>query len=164
MVVGAQNVDRLIIAADDQFVIVVSDVRNDIGEETVGAAENEILVRAELGRFEPERAFLLIGIAPIGQHLNDLCRFAVVMKGRFSEPVIVFDPVAEKVAFQSGNVERERISDQCRAALFFRNILVFIAVDRIERLGMVDDVLTMIAVLRHIVVVLRSPFNAVADL
>ena len=93
MVVSTQNVDRFIVAAGDQLVIVVCDIRNNIGWNTVGTNQNEVLICTEIGSLEPDSALVFVSAAFILQQFYNIGNRTGVVQGRFSEPSVVGDTV-----------------------------------------------------------------------
>ena len=62
VVVGAEHVDQALEAALE-LVPVVGDVGGEVGRLAVGADQDPVLVVAEVGRAQPERALALVGVA-----------------------------------------------------------------------------------------------------
>ena len=150
VMVRAQHVHGKVEITDAQLIVMVCDIRHDIRIEAVGPAQNEILVAAELLRFEPQRAVLLVGVAVFGQLFHHgLCRAGGVQRA-LAEPRIVNDVIFLQVALQPLHVQRQGIIHQRLAALGLGRMQILIAVDIGERSGVVDDVLPVVAVLRHL--------------
>ncbi len=107
VVVRAPDIDDAVKAALLELVAVVGDIRGEIGVEAVRAAQHVVLVRAESGRAQPQRAVLLIGRALGGQQLAGLAHIAGVVQRGFAEPHVVMDLVALEVGLHLGDVVRQ---------------------------------------------------------
>src|SRR5438094_601905 len=59
LVVGAPDVDYLVEPADQELVAMVGDVRGEVRRHAVAAHQHVVLVLAERGRGEPDRALAL---------------------------------------------------------------------------------------------------------
>ena len=136
VVVGTQNVDCLVELPHHQLIIVVCDIRHDIGRDSVGTNQHEILVCAEVGRLEPNCALLLIGVATLGQLFYHPLYLTVLVQGALTEPVIIDNAVFFQITLQTGDVLRQckrhqRIPSGLRIAVY-----VFVAVfcDKVLRM------------------------------
>ena len=145
-----QHVDGLVVAPGDQLVVMVGDIRHHIGEKAVGTPQHEILVRAEIGGLEPDGAFAFVGIAPRGQQLHHLGGLPVFVEGGFPKPAVVMDAVGGQIPLEAGHVQRQGVIHQGLAALLLRRIHIAVAVDGREGLGVLHNILAVIAVLRHL--------------
>ena len=145
-----QHVDGLVVAPGDQLVVMVGDIRHHIGEKAVGTPQHEILVRAEIGGLEPDGAFAFVGIAPRGQQLHHLGSLPVFVEGGFPKPAVVMDAVGGQIPLEAGHVQRQGVIHQGLAALLLRRVHIAVAVDGREGLGVLHNILAVIAVLRHL--------------
>ena len=73
VVVGAPDVDQLVKAAAE-LLRDVADVRGEVGRLAVGADDDAVLVVAEGGGAEPQRAVLLVHVAGLLELLDALAR------------------------------------------------------------------------------------------
>ena len=89
MVVGAPDVDEPVIAALE-LVVVVGDVRGEIGQAAVGLAQHAVLVVAQGLGGEPEGTVLVEGVPGFGQGVEGGLDGAALHQGLFREPVLVF--------------------------------------------------------------------------
>ena len=150
VVVGTQNVDCLVEFPHHQLIIVVCDIRHDIGRDSVGTNQHEILVCAEVGRLEPNCALLLIGVATLGQLFYHPLYLTVLVQGALTEPVIIDNAVFFQITLQTGDVLRQckrhqRIPSGLRIAVY---VLVAVFCDKVLR--MLCDVGAMVGILRHL--------------
>ena len=127
----------------------VGDIRDDIGRDTVGANKDKVLVRAEVGGFEPESPLGLIGTALFLEEGNNLVHLAALMQGGLPEPVIVDDPVFFQVPFQPGNIQGQCEIHQRFPAFLRRSGNEPVAILLGKSFGMGGDILAQISVLRH---------------
>ena len=141
VMVCAQDVYRLIVGSGDELVVVIRDIRHDVGREAVGAHQNEVLVAAEIGSLQPERAVLLVGVAALFQLLNNRLYSAVVVQSALLEPVVVLYAVLQQILLEALLVERQSIVYQSPAALFLglRGKLLA-AVEVVVILGVLDNI------------------------
>ncbi len=90
VVVGAQLGDRAFIAALP-LGQVVGDVRHEVGIGAVGLAHHAVLVVAEVGGLQPQRAAFLVGMAGSDQLLHRLLDLAVAVQRAFQEVDVEVD-------------------------------------------------------------------------
>ena len=72
VVVGAPHVD-LAIEAALALVLVVGDVRREVGVLAVGAHQHPVLVVAEVGRAQPQRALAAYTCGPARSRIASVC-------------------------------------------------------------------------------------------
>jgi hypothetical protein len=87
VVVGAQFGDRALVAALP-FAEVIGHVRHEIRVGAVGLAHHAVLVVAEIGGAQPQRAAFLVGVAVGDQLAHGLFDLAVGVQRRFQEITI----------------------------------------------------------------------------
>ena len=150
MVVGTEDIDSLVEAACHELIVVVSDIGDNVGGDTVCPDEYEILVSAEISCPEPCGTVLLVGMPRFSELFNDLPGLSAVVESAFTEPVVVLDAVLSEVTFKSLDVYRERISDECLSALFFVETRESVAVYVKVILGVFDDISAEVYVLGHL--------------
>ena len=68
--VGSENINRLVELPDLKLIVMIGNIRNNIGRNAVRPYENEILVAAEVGGSEPERSLKLIGMTALFERLD----------------------------------------------------------------------------------------------
>ena len=164
VVVGAPDVDDLVEAADGEFVAVIGDVGGKVGVEPVRAAQHVVLQaelfdgllalarlaqvrREDLGRLEPERAVLFIGIAEVGQSLHGIGHIPALMQAGLKEPLVVVDAVALKVALHLRDVAVKAEARERVVAGLLVAVEVLLALLLIKQLRQLADVVAVIAVL-----------------
>ena len=164
VVVGAPDVDDLVEAADGEFVAVIGDVGGKVGVEPVRAAQHVVLQaelfdgllalarlaqvrREDLGRLEPERAVLFIGIAEVGQRLNGIGHIPALMQAGLKEPLVVADAVALKVALHLRDVAVKAEARERVVAGLLVAVEVLLALLLIKQLRQLADIVSMVAVL-----------------
>ena len=164
VVVGAPDVDDLVEAADGEFVAVIGDVGGEVGVEPVRAAQHVVLQaelfdgllalarlaqvrREDLGRLEPERAVLFIGIAEVGQRLHGIGHIPALMQAGLKEPLVVVDAVALKVALHLRDVAVKAEARERVVAGLLVAVEVLLALLLIKQLRQLADIVAVIAVL-----------------
>ena len=72
----------------------VSDVYCIVSIETVAAAENFVLVSAEVGILEPDCAVLFISETAVFKELNGFCNITALMEVALEEPLVELNAIA----------------------------------------------------------------------
>jgi hypothetical protein len=91
VVVGAPDIDQVVEAAAELFGD-IADVRSEVRRLPVGPIDHTILVVAEVGRAEPDRAVLLVDVAMLAESLDRPIDPASLVEGRLGGPDIEPDP------------------------------------------------------------------------
>nr|GEU28637.1 hypothetical protein [Tanacetum cinerariifolium] len=90
VVVGTLDVDGLVVTAlelDD----VVRDVGDEVGIGAVGLAHHAVLVVAVVLGAQPQRAFFLVGLAGLVEHVDGRIDLAVLVQRRFEVVIVELD-------------------------------------------------------------------------
>ena len=148
VVVRAPNVDDAVKAALDEFVAVVGNVDRVVRIKPVRAAQDLVLVGAEVGVAQPECAVLFIRQAGVHKQLHGLGHVAGAVQAALEEPLVKMNAVAFEVALHARNVIRQAVGHKRRAALGARHGEVLVAVALIDQPGKLLDVIAVIAVVR----------------
>ena len=88
--VGAPDVDEVVEAAAE-LLGHVADVGGEVGRLAVRAEDDPVLVVAERGRAEPDRAVLLVDVAALAQALDRARDPALVVEARLAGPDVEMD-------------------------------------------------------------------------
>lgn len=135
VMVSAPDIDDAVKAALDELVAVIGDVDRIVGIKAVRAAQDLVLVGAEVGVAQPERAVLFIRQTGIREQLHGLGHVAGAMQAALEEPLVKVDAVALKVALHARDVVRQAEGHERRAALGARHGEVLVAVTLVDELG-----------------------------
>ena len=149
VMVSAPDIDDAVKAALDELVAVIGDVDRIVGIKAVRAAQDLVLVGAEVGVAQPERAVLFIRQAGIREQLHGLGHVAGAMQAALEEPLVKVDAVALKIALHARNVIRQAEGHERRAALGARHGEVLVAVALVDEPGQLLDVVAVVAVVRE---------------
>ena len=142
----------------------IGDVGGEVGVEPVRAAQHVVLQaelfdgllalarlaqvrREDLGRLEPERAVLFIGIAEVGQRLHGIGHIPALMQAGLKEPLVVVDAVALKVALHLRDVAVKAEARERVVAGLLVAVEVLLALLLIKQLRQLADIVAVIAVL-----------------
>ena len=90
VVVGAPDVDQVVEAAAE-LLGDVADVGREVGRPAVGPVDHPVLVVAERGRAEPDRAVLLVDVAARAQALDGALDPALVVERALALPDVEVD-------------------------------------------------------------------------
>ena len=163
VVVGAPDVDGLVEAAHGQLVVVVGNVRREVGGNAVGAHQHLVLglvlilalvgcavLLAELSALVHNGA-VLGPVAGAGgqQPVDHGLHRAGVVQGALAEPHIVGDAVLCQIPLQTGDVLGQAVVDQGLLAGLLVGVHILVTLDGGEFAGQNLDVLALIAVLRE---------------
>ena len=148
VMVSAPDIDDAVKAALDELVAVIGNVDRVVGIKAVRAAQDLVLIGAELGVAQPERAVLFIRQTGVREQLHGLGHIAGAVQTALEEPLVKVDTVALKVALHARDVVRQTEGHERRAALIARHGEVLVAVALIDELGKRLDVVTVVAVVR----------------
>lgn len=118
--VGAPDVDDAVKAALDEFVAVVGNVDRVVRIKPVRAAQDLVLVGAEVGVAQPERAVLFIRQAGVHKQLHGLGHVAGAVQAALEEPLVKMDAIALKIALHTRDVVRQTEGHERRTALSAR--------------------------------------------
>ena len=150
VVVGAPDIDDAVEAALDELVAVIGDVDGVVGIKPVGAAEDFVLVRAEIGVLQPERTVLLIGEARVLKELHGLGHVAGPVQAALEEPLVKVDAVALEIALHALDVIRQTEGHEFRAALLGVDREILLPVALVDELCEGLDVVAVVAVVREL--------------
>ena len=153
--VAAPDVDQQVKAAVE-FILVVGDVRREVGRVAVGTDEHLVLFAAEFGCLVPDSAVLFVGQAALAQVVDDGHDFAVFMQIALEEPAIVMHAVFFHIRFHLRNVFRQAEADERFAALLLGDVHQAVAVFCGVFLCEVENILAVVTVLRKLRRVLRE--------
>ena len=106
MVVGAEDVDGALEAALE-LAEQVAEVGGEVGGDAVLALDHAVLVVAEGGRAEPQRAFLLVKVAVGLQRVDRALHVAVRHQRALAEEVVVQHPEALEVVLDVREAPRQ---------------------------------------------------------
>ena len=149
VVVSTQNINRTVKVSGHQLVIVVSDIRHNVSRDTVCTNQYKILICTEFRCLEPNCPILFISIAPLGQLFYYMLYAAIFVQGAFPKPVVIDNAILLQIPFQSGNVFRQSIANQCISPLLTVAIYIFVAIQIPKCFCMFDDVHALISIFRH---------------
>ena len=147
--VSAPDIDDAVKAALDELIAVIGDVDRVVGIKAVRAAQNLVLIGAEVGVAQPERAVLFIRQTGIREQLHGLGHVAGAVQAALEEPLVKVDAVALKVALHARDIVRQTEGHERRAALGARHGEVLVAVTLVDELGERLDVVAVVAVVRE---------------
>ena len=142
----------------------IGNIGSEVGIEPVGAAQHVVLQAKlfdslvalallpqlggqDIGGLQPQRAVLLIGIAPVRQRLHCVSHIAAVVKGRLEEPLVVLNAVAGQIGLHLGDIDAETELGQGVMAGLFVAVQILIALILVESLGQLPDIVAVVAVL-----------------
>ena len=149
VVIRAPDVDDAVKAALDEFVAVIGDVDRVVRIKPVRAAQDLVLIGAEVGVAQPERAVLFIRQAGVHKQLHGLGHVAGTVQAALKKPLIKMDAVAFEVALHTRNVVWQAEGHERRAALGARHGEVLVAVTLVDQFGKLPDVVAVVAVVRE---------------
>ena len=118
----------------------IGDVDRVVRIKPVRAAQDLVLVGAEVGVAQPERAVLFIRQAGVHKQLHRLGHVAGTVQAALKKPLIKMDAVALEVALHTRNVVRQAEGHERRAALGARHGEVLVAVTLVDQFGKLPDV------------------------
>ena len=111
MMVRAPDIDDTVKPTLFKLVAVIRDIRCKISVESVSAAQNIVLIAAEVGRAQPKCAVLgFIGRALRGQHIDGFLHIAAVVQLTLAEPDVVVDLIPLEVALHAGDIGRQAVA------------------------------------------------------
>ena len=141
--VGAEDIDEGVEAAGD-FVVVVADIRHEIGVKAIGFDDGTIFVIAEFGRLEEGGAVFLIKIGfQVLKGFLDVPAFADI---GFIGELVEIDAEFREVFLQFAKFGVDAEADEeIMGFLGIREILIAILV--FDGLGDVDEVDAMVIVI-----------------
>ena len=149
--VRAPDVDHAVEAALDELVVVVGDVRGEVGRLPVRADQHVVLGLPELRGGEPDRALALDDVALLAQQREHaVVGAALDLQRALGEPAVVAHAHRLEVLADLLDHEPDALVAEAGVGLLARGAQEGVAVVALDALGDLADVLAGVAVLRDL--------------